>query len=189
MSTTPPRIPRLGIAGAPPLIPGRRPSRTGGGRLRLIKHTEDLMYGAVALILGGVALCTLLDTGRTLALAVAGSPFASASLGAAATNALCGVLFAASVVEITRTVLKEHFDGKGLQLQSLLSITIVIVVHGVLAVGIELNNMARSNVYTSLLVLGIDVAVVVGLVASLGLVARYSVARYSPLAIGERSGA
>jgi uncharacterized membrane protein (DUF373 family) len=145
--------------------------------LGVLEHAEDLVHYVVAAILMAVAIFMLVDTTRALTLSMT-----KASFPAAATNAVNGVLFAVIIVEITRTVL-SHFDKKGLQLQPFLIIGIVSAVRGVLSEGarLSLNNMGPKQVHMSLVELGIDAAVVLGLAASLVLIRRYG----SPTSIDE----
>jgi uncharacterized membrane protein (DUF373 family) len=163
----------LAEAGVPVLPPAGTTSNasaeTGRSHLGLIEHAENLVHYVVAAVLMAVAIFTLFDTTRTLTMSVTKSSFP-----AAATAAVNGVLFAVIIVEITRTVL-SHFDKKGLQLQPFLIIGIVSALREVLSVGarLSLNTMPAREVHTSLLELGINAAVVVGLAGSLVLIRRY----------------
>ncbi len=151
-----------------PNATGARPQPSKAHR-SLLERAEDIVHYVVAGILMAVAIYMLIDTMRTLTVSMT-----KASFPAAATNAVNGVLFAVIIVEITRTVL-SHFDNKGLQLQPFLIIGIVSAVRGVLSVGarLSLNDMGAKQVDTSLLELGINAAVVLGLAASLVLIRRY----------------
>jgi len=85
-----------------------------------------------------------------------------------------GVIFAVILLEIARTVVLPF--EKGLQLQRLLIVAMVCAVRDLLAVGagLALNDMDATNVpHTSLLALGMNAAVVVGLAIALMFIDRY----------------
>jgi uncharacterized membrane protein (DUF373 family) len=135
----------------------------------VIRLGEDLIHYAVALVLLVVASIVLYHTAYDLI--TSRGPFA-----AAATTAVNGVLFAIIVIEVMRTVV-AHFERGGLQLQPFLIIGIISAVRGILTVGARLSlqgsvGVQRATVHDSLLELGVNAAVVVGLALSLVLIRR-----------------
>jgi uncharacterized membrane protein (DUF373 family) len=145
--------------------------------LGVLGWAEDFVHFAVAVVLLAVALLVLYRTAYDLA--TTDLPFATA-----ATSAVNGVLFAIIVMEVMRTVI-SHFETGGLQLQPFLIIGIVSAVREVLTVGAKLSLQGSQHepstrvVHASLLELGINAAVVFGLVVSLVLVRRFGRMAYN----------
>jgi uncharacterized membrane protein (DUF373 family) len=134
----------------------------------VIRLGEDLIHYAVALVLLAVASIVLYHTAYDLVTS-------RGQFAAAATTAVNGVLFAIIVIEVMRTVV-AHFEKGGLQLQPFLIIGIISAVRGILTVGARLSLSSSvggpSVVHDSLLELGVNAAVVVGLALSLVLIRR-----------------
>ncbi len=176
---SPARVARVATAGTPlaqadlPTTgPGVGARRAGAGASEshtVIDHAENLVHYVVAVILMAVVFFTLYQASDTLANSIAQSSVLSVAM-----NVVNGVIFAVIIFEIIRTVLLR-FD-KEVQLQRLLTIGMVCAMRDVLSVGagLTLNDMATKEApHTSLLELGMNAAVVLGLAVSLVLIRRY----------------
>jgi uncharacterized membrane protein (DUF373 family) len=144
--------------------------RLAGVHLSSVEWVEAVMHYLVAMVLLGVAGYVLYHTVYDLFTAGPKTPFAGN-----ATNAVNGVLFAIIILEVMRTVL-AHFDHGGLQLQPFLIIGTISAIREILSVGARLSlngaTESTSEIHTSLLELGVNAAVVVGLAFALVLVRR-----------------
>ncbi len=160
----------LAQADLPTTGPSGGPRRSGAGESHtVIDHAENLVHYVVAGILMAVVFFTLYEASDTLANSIAKSSVLSVAM-----NVVNGVIFAVIIFEIIRTVLLR-FD-KEVQLQRLLTIGMVCAMRDVLSVGagLTLNDMATKEApHTSLLELGMNAAVVLGLAVSLVLIRRY----------------
>ncbi|MHB8690679.1 MAG: hypothetical protein ACYDHH_05485 [Solirubrobacteraceae bacterium] len=152
----------------------------GGAHLSAVEITEALMHYAVALVLLGVAGFVLYHT--IYDLFSAGGNYAFA-----ATQAVNGVLFSIIILEVMRTVL-AHFGHGGLQLQPFLIIGTISAVREILSVGAKLSlngqTLSKSDVHLSLLELGVNAAVVVGLAFALVLIRRLAGMREDDAPLG-----
>jgi len=144
----------------------------GDTHLSSVEVAESLMHYAVALVLLGVAGYVLYHTLDELFNQPPKEGFALA-----ATNAVNGVLFSIIILEVMRTVL-AHFGHGGLQLQPFLIIGTVSAVREILSVGAKLSlngqSFSAAEVHLSLLELGVNAAVVVGLAFALVLIRRFA---------------
>jgi uncharacterized membrane protein (DUF373 family) len=142
--------------------------RIAGKHLSAVEWLEAVMHFAVAMVLLGVAGYVLYHTIYDL--------FTSkGSFAGIATQAVNGVLFAIIILEVMRTVL-AHFDHGGLQLQPFLIIGTISAIREILSVGARLSlngtTFTDKEIHTSLLELGVNAGVVVGLSFALVLVRR-----------------
>ena len=142
----------------------------GNKHLTAVEWLEAVMHFLVAMVLLGVAGYVLYHTAYDLFSHPKDQTFATV-----ATNAVNGVLFAIIILEVMRTVL-AHFDHGGLQLQPFLIIGTISAIREILSVGARLSlngtTFSTEEIHTSLIELGVNAGVVVGLAFALVLVRR-----------------
>jgi uncharacterized membrane protein (DUF373 family) len=135
-------------------------------QLRTLLHlSEDLAHYAVAILLLTLAVIVLYHT--AVALVEAGSTFSARVI-----SGIDGVLFVIIVIELMQTVM-AHFEHTGFQLKPFLIIGIISAVRHILTIGARLTlagDVTGAPFRQSQIELGVETAVVLGLVVGLLLV-------------------
>jgi uncharacterized membrane protein (DUF373 family) len=160
-----PRRPKSRVArGSAAATGGDQHKWTVGRHWEPIAVAEGVVHYFVAAVLIAIAGLILFDTGHTL--------LSQPNPIDVAATVIDDLLFAVIIIEIVRTVV-SHFDHGRLELERLLVIAIVSGIREVLSVSAQLSlngsAMTAGVADTRLLELGIDTAVVLGLVAALAL--------------------
>ncbi|GAC1343701.1 MAG: hypothetical protein NVSMB29_16670 [Candidatus Dormibacteria bacterium] len=140
--------------------------------LRAVGYLEDAVHYIVIVLLFVVAGIVLYRTGE--AVFHSDQPFPGN-----VTSVINGALFVIIVMEVLRTVV-AHFEKTGFQLQPFLIIGIISATREILSVGARLSLQgegSKSALRSSLLELGVNSGVVLGLAIALVLVRRVGAMR------------
>jgi uncharacterized membrane protein (DUF373 family) len=152
-----------GLPMPPPL--GER----GQALVRWLGYGENAVFMAIAVVLFGIALATLVVTVHDLAWPPDHEPFAQTI-----TRALNGVLFIVIALEVLRTIV-VRFEGGGFQLQPFLVIGIISAVRHILTVGAQLSLVGEQlPLVRTMTELAVNAGVVLALSVALVLVRRFA---------------
>jgi uncharacterized membrane protein (DUF373 family) len=132
---------------------------------KLIAKKGELLQSAASVVLMAIALLVFSYTTVHLIRTLPRKPIADVAV-----TAVSGVMFAIIIMEIKRTVL----DESGLKLKPFLTLGIISSVREVLTVGAKLSlqgdKAPTATIHNELLEMGVNTAVVLGLVCSLVLI-------------------